>query len=361
MNSNGLAQQNAAPAALPATQITSLVYSLEGRAAPGPLRRVRAPAACAPPNPHIPAPNRSPSTESPRSAFDLETDAEPWPGQILRRRWEPYCERLKECRKSQSAESVHQLRVAIRRLISQVMLLDCVLPGDRPGKTLRKLKRQLKLLGPLRDNHVQQLFFERHATRFPELLLLRSWYRRREGKLLKAAAREVRRFDSRKLGKSIRAHIEALSMYSINESARHRLVTLALNHVAAAFAEAVERRRAIDFSDLATIHRTRVAFKKFRYLAESLPPAISGPGKRELRRMAGYQRRMGNIQDLEVIHAAIGELARREPGLEPLLRPFCAYLRRRRSRALLSFRKAADLLFEFRPRALPARNRVSRD
>jgi CHAD domain-containing protein len=121
------------------------------------------------------------------------------------------------------------------------------------------------------------------------------------------------------------------------------------NDAIEAFAETAERRRAIDFSDLSTIHRTRVAFKKFRYIVESIPLSATGLTKRDLRTLALYQRRMGNIQDLEVIQATITDLIQRQDGLEGLLASFCAYLRRRRTRALLSFRKSADSLFQFWP------------
>jgi CHAD domain-containing protein len=211
------------------------------------------------------------------------------------------------------------------------------------------LKRQLKSLGRLRDHHVQQVFFRHQAAKFPELLVLRSYFKRREGKLLKTASREIRRFKANKLGKRIRAHIEDLAQYSRDARRQNQLVALVVRRAGEAFAEAVERRQAITFSDLSTIHRIRVAFKKFRYIVESIPPDVSGLSKRELRNLALYQRRMGNVQDLAVIQATLTDLLAKHEGLEGLLSPFCAYLQRRRSRALLSFRKSADKLFQFWP------------
>ena len=179
-------------------------------------------------------------------------------------------------------------------------------------------------------------------------------FQRREGKLIRTASRQISRFRVNKLGKWTRSLIEDLSQSSSDVRRQNQLVGLAVRRAGEAFAETVERRRAIDFSDLSTIHRTRVAFKKFRYIVESIPVGVTGLTKRDLRTLALYQRRMGNIQDLEVIQATITDLIQRQDGLEGLLAPFCAYLRRRRTRALLSFRKSADELFQFWPSGLAA-------
>ena len=123
-------------------------------------------------------------------------------------------------------------------------------------------------------------------------------------------------------------------------------VLRATNH---AFHEVVARRQAINPAEPRTIHRTRVAFKRFRYMVESLSPAVTGLGGKPLRTLARYQRKMGNIQDLEVILACLNEYLEDHAHAQPLLEPFCRYLRRRRARALLAFLKSADDLFRFWP------------
>jgi CHAD domain-containing protein len=55
-----------------------------------------------------------------------------------------------------------------------------------------------------------------------------------------------------------------------------------------------------------TVHQTRIAFKRFRYMLESLSPAITGPSRRQLRALAYYQRKMGIIQDHEVLNRRCG-------------------------------------------------------
>jgi CHAD domain-containing protein len=129
------------------------------------------------------------------------------------------------------------------------------------------------------------------------------------------------------------------------------LASAVLRAAAQAFAEAVERRRAINLADLRTIHQTRVAFKRFRYILESLSPGITGLSKRQLRALAYYQRKMGIIQDLEVMQACVARYIREDKKREALLQRFSRHLRERRARALRSFLNSADRLYQFWPPA----------
>ena len=144
---------------------------------------------------------------------------------------------------------------------------------------------------------------------------------------------------------------EDLTASAGNVRARKQLASAVAHTAANAFAEVEKRRQAIDLADLGTIHQTRVAFKRFRYIVESLSPGLTGLTKRQLRALAYYQRRMGIIQDLEVLRQAVERFAGEHKNTETALRPFCRYLRQRRTRSLRSFLKSADRLFEFWPTA----------
>ena len=98
----------------------------------------------------------------------------------LRNQWQFYREQLRRCQKDFSETSVHQLRVATRRLMTHYILVDCVTSGDKAERARRKLKRRLKMLGQLRDTHVQRIFIEQHTPDFPELGLLRDALGQRE-------------------------------------------------------------------------------------------------------------------------------------------------------------------------------------
>ena len=189
--------------------------------------------------------------------------------------------------------------------------------------------------------------------------MFRSWLERREHCLVKSAAEQVSRCKTRKLEKSLSALIGDLTVNAGGARRQTRLESTVLQAAADAFAEAVARRRAINLAVPDTIHRTRVAFKRFRYIMESLAPGLTGLSKRQLRALACYQRKMGLIQDLEVMQTCLTNYLRENREQTALLRPFCRHLRQRRSRALRSFVQTADRLFEFWPPAALARRRDS--
>jgi len=272
-----------------------------------------------------------------------------WFAKVLGGRWETYRERLDACREEPSEEAVHELRVAIRRLLSQFVLLGRVIPDRQPQKARRILKRQLQSLGKLRDTTVQRVFIEKQLTKFPELSVLRIRLGRRERKLTKTASRQVNHFKTNKLEKWLRVIITRLTSDSKDAARRDRLTALALRRTEEAFAETIALRRLIDFSDSRTIHRTRIAFKRFRYSVESLRFELTGLAKRDLRKLAYYQRRMGIIQDIEVIQASVADFMQQHDGVRGLMVPFCGYLRRRRSSALRAFRASVDQLSSFWP------------
>ena len=286
---------------------------------------------------------RSPASNGPPAM------ANAWFAEALRGRWKSYRERLETCWKRPSEEAVHELRVAIRRLLSQFDLLECVTPDRQPQKVRRMLKRQLQLLGPLRDIHVQRVFIEEQLAKFPELSLLRRQLDHRERRLIKSTALQVNHFKTKKPDKWIRAILADLGRDSTGLSKRDRMKALAVRHALEAFAEVVVLRRLIDLSDLRTIHSTRIAFKKFRYIVEFLPSELTGLVKRDLRKLAYYQRKMGNIQDIVVIQASIKDFIKQNKKAEGLMAPFSKYLQRRRGSALRAFLASADQLFSFWP------------
>ena len=272
-------------------------------------------------------------------------------------RWQSYRKQLRRCQEKFSEDGVHELRVATRRLLAQLILLSCVAPSAALEKARCILKRRLAVLGDLRDTQVQRLFIEQKVPSFPELVLLRDWLQRRERRLAKSAAETVNRFKTGKLERCISALIRGLTAKARRSRVQEQLASAVLRAAAQSFAKAVERRRAISVADLRTIHQTRVAFKRFRYIVESLSPGITGLSKRQLRTLAYYQRKMGIIQDLEVMQACLTRYSRENKKRGALLQRFSRYLRGRRTRALRSFLKSADRLFEFWPPA----TLVSRD
>src|SRR5204863_8203740 len=110
--------------------------------------------------------------------------------------------------------------------------------------------------------------------------------------LARAARNKVLGLKVRKLEKWIAITLQSLDETRNNE----RLGAVVVNVAGNAYLEVLRHRRAIDVSNAYTIHRTRLAFKKFRYMMECLSPEITGLKASQLRVLALYQRKMGIIQ-----------------------------------------------------------------
>src|ERR1041385_8119545 len=265
----------------------------------------------------------------------------------LRDRWRTYRKQLRHCQKDFSETSIHQLRVATRRLMTQCVLVSSTTTGGKAERARKKLKGRLNLLGELRDIQVQRMFLEKQLLRFPEIALIVNLLRRRERVLAKAVTRKVGGARTKKLGKWISALCEEIASCPGN-AAKHDLIQAnVMSSLKSAFAEVCQRRKTINPGDSETIHRTRVAFKKLRYMTEALSPVFTGLGKGELRRFAHYQRRMGTLQDLEIVQSCVSRFLHEHSGTEPLLRRFSGYLRMRQRRALRTCLEHADDLIGF--------------
>jgi CHAD domain-containing protein len=281
--------------------------------------------------------------------------------ETLLARWKCYQERVKECRDGPTPDSIHELRVAIRRLSSQFVLFGQMFPQHSPEKARNLLKGQLESLGALRDMHVLRIFLQRQVAKFPGLAALVKRLEREEASLVKKASQNIRSKSTR-LEKSVGSLLELLKAQSRNGHTQREFADSALRSADAAFANVAERWRNIDRDEPRTIHRTRVAFKKFRYIVECLPLDLTGYRQSDLRALARYQRRMGHIQDFEVILQLVqGFLKQRQYAR---LDSFCRYLRMCRSRAVQSFLTTSNRLLHFWPppaAAAPPARRGTRD
>jgi CHAD domain-containing protein len=93
-----------------------------------------------------------------------------------------------------------------------------------------------------------------------------------------------------------------------------------------------------------TIHRTRIAFKKFRYLVEILRPMLNDLGEEHLRRLRLFQTLMGEIQDIEMFEKAITGFIRDDPGRIKQFRQIRAELKKRHSELISHYAEATENL-----------------
>jgi CHAD domain-containing protein len=307
-------------------------------------------------SPALPSTATTPRNETPRQrarservspliGWHVPPDAGARIAASLHDQWSVYRKQLRQCQKNFSETSVHQLRVATRRLMTRVDLVNCLISNDRAQRARRKLKQRLKLMGELRDVQVQMGFVKQHTEAFPALVVVLDALERRERLLANAVRSRVLGMRTGKLEKWIEACCDELTSSPAAHRGRQPVAARALISLTAAFETVKARRQAVDPANSETLHRTRVAFKKFRYMVEGLSPAFTGLGKAGLRRFANYQKRMGNLQDLEVLQASVAGFLLLHPGTGDALKGFCRYLATRRRRALRSCLAHVDDLF----------------
>ena len=267
----------------------------------------------------------------------------------LERRWTLYRRALKQCQRTFSEKSIHASRIEARRCAAQLTLHRVFAPRRMVEDAQDILKCHLDSFDPLRDAQVQLVLLERECKGMPGAGKLRKLTRKREKRCQRQARRDIRKIKTRRIKRVVALLVEHLRERGKNPE-RMRLDRMAIiRSVETAFTHVLECRRHMQAADPATIHRTRVAFKKFRYMMESMRPLLPGVTPRRLAAMKAFQDVMGELQDTDVFLAQVDKLlARRrvKAGDVSLLR---RWLVRRHVRQVNQCLRRADVVFRFWP------------
>ena len=261
--------------------------------------------------------------------------------------WRFYRRAFLRCRKKLSRAAVHQLRVETRRLLALVELSDPSLTGEAPVKISLSVKPPFKTSGRLRDTQVMLTNVEQRRNRFPETRHFRKELLRREKHLRRQLERKLRRTRLKSLKRRMDALGQRLRAGLRAADGRHRAWSRLLKGVDRAFADAVANRRNIMPTKPRAAHRTRVAFKKFRYMVEQLRPWLPRAGAGRPGQLRSYQKLMGDIQDCETLLAALDKFMREKRSEARRLRTFRARVERDHARLMARYLRRADELFSF--------------
>jgi CHAD domain-containing protein len=266
----------------------------------------------------------------------------------LHDRWQSFSAELRGCRKQYSEAAVHDLRVATRRLISTLELVDRIHPEAQLREARRVLKRHLEMFGPLRDVQVQLLAIEKMLSSFPELQRFYDFLAKREGKLTRRLGSELKRLKIGKIRKNIAAAAKKLEALPDTPAVHREIRAAAILAIETAYNRVIERKQAITPAHSSSIHRMRVAFKKFRYMVETLSPLRRRTSSKQLKAMNAFQGSMGDIQDADVLLANVQSFARTH-GLEgeAALARALEELSRRRTVVIEIFLASVDTVFTF--------------
>ena len=267
---------------------------------------------------------------------------------LLRERWKNYRRELKACRREFSEASVHESRVTARRLLTTLELLASLRSAGPIRRARRVLKRQIAGLAPLRDAQVQSQLAAALPARWPAKAAFAKFLRQRAHRAARRAEKSVSRLKTRRLVKVVERLDRQLFRRHASASGPADFQTL-LAKAARNFARAQVARAGLDAARPETIHRLRVACRKFRYTVELLVPLLPEPPADYVSSLRSYQGEMGEIQDLSVLLASAAEFAQHEQLPPAKTRVMLGEIERRRRRLIRRFLQHADRLEAFWP------------
>jgi CHAD domain-containing protein len=196
--------------------------------------------------------------------------------------------------------AVHDLRVTIRRTRTLLEIGREVFGGFHADEVRRALTELQRATGALRDEEVLLQIVSSlplHTTDLSAWIAVR---KRREVRLRAEVRRLVRR-DGLAEG---RALLAALLAFRVKASRDKRLVKFSRRAVESAQREVDRRRVASDHPR--ALHRLRVSYKRLRYttdtFADVLPLEL---GSTVARTAAGFQKRIGDVNDVDVVIASV--------------------------------------------------------
>jgi CHAD domain-containing protein len=271
-------------------------------------------------------------------------------------------DRLREARRKPSEKKIHNLRLAGRRTLATLELLETALPRSSTRSLRDTIRRQLRRLGRVRDVQVQLGYCDQLLGEFPQLTGFRRDLKRKERNLRRQAGERLRSPARRQAGERLRS----LAPRKIDRKARRVLDELISTlrpdtdrvlgaridgSIENAYRRVLVLRARVDPRKARSIHKMRVAFKKFRYMAEIAAPCFPKLSPERLEAMHAYQDRMGTIQDLDTLLRTMAEF-RRQSGRTSML-VVENEIRRRRQRRIDDFMQTVDELrfFWSAPRA----------
>ncbi len=247
-----------------------------------------------------------------------------------------------------SERAVHELRIETRRILALLDLLGALHFGDSLKKVRKAFKRRLDAFDDLRDTHVQRVLLKPMWKDFPEARELKKHLSKCEKRLEGELSKEIQTTKNGRLNRDLKEIEKRLRDCGQGRS-RERSESLSRMVLGGAYRRVEVLRRLIRRNQPATIHRTRVAFKRFRYMAELLKPFLPQFTEQRLARMKELQAAAGNIQDVSVLLERLEKDVLHGDLKAASIKNLRAELLRRERRAIDSFMERIGELGDFEP------------
>lgn len=224
---------------------------------------------------------------------------------VFDRSWGAWLRGVEACRRKPARRAVHVLRVDCRRLEALLDVLDHT--TGVPSKALRRLghvaAETLDALSPLRDDHVhRRRIADAGDGRGVEALLEDAG--RREARHKQRARKALAGIDLARAD-AMAHRVRRGVVRRQGAPTPHDRTVLLLAAVDGAATTVRSRLALMDTARPRTLHKLRVAIKRFRYIveiAEEVAPEVHVAVQPTLRSL---QRRLGDLHDADVLAARI--------------------------------------------------------
>ena len=189
----------------------------------------------------------------------------------LDQHWQVYRNALKACRNTLTENHLHDLRLAIRQLLAVLDLLQSITDKAAPSTLKRQLKHQLDHFDTLRDTQVMLLTMSETGDSGPDFAAFANYLQQQARQLLKrnrAFVQAIQPQPLRRKFKRLQHPIQRHPPQQGWDAAAQHALRQAFNNV-------MQRQQQLDLQQSDSLHRLRIAIKKFRYLQIAAQPLLA--------------------------------------------------------------------------------------
>ena len=210
-----------------------------------------------------------------------------------------------DARRHLDEKTIHDLRVATRRMGAALLLLETILGKDGASKNRRRVKRAMKKLGVLRDSQVQISIVRKWKSsesvrRFLDAL---EQTEKREKKVVRDYLGTGRR--KRLLGKL--KDFERDATKQLKKIPDDRVQSSLQGVITQQREDVLAAREQLVKSDPASVHALRIASRKLRYSLEAAEDTIGAAPESELEELRRRQTELGEQRDLQLLDEQYAE------------------------------------------------------
>jgi len=207
-----------------------------------------------------------------------------------------YTRRLDRYRQRKTNRHVHDLRIAIRRLAANLDALKIIAPDVHCHRARSILKKQLKILGALRDSHLQTRRLKKFSRLTKDFKKLRHHLRDERAKLEHAFTKFQH---DGNLAHRVAMLIEHIHVAS-ETIASNRIMRERVQHKLHKRFLRVVRMQPRSVANGRRLHSARIALKQYCYLADVFSGYMHGMKGRGILRLKRHQEITGELHDLQI-------------------------------------------------------------